>query len=274
MPHPTAVALDLDGVVWRAFDCRSPAPSMPLPRSRAAGVTGRVRHEQRRPDGRRPRGEAGGARRRRGRRRAHQPDGGGDAAAAGERVLVAGGPGDRRGGRVGGRPPVSYEAVDAGAAVDVVVAASTATSTGSGCGSPSTAVRDGARFVATNDDATYPTETGLVPGAGAIVGEHRHGVRRGPDDRRQAARPDGVRCCSSDAGPTAIVVGDRADTDGALARRVGWRFALVLSGVTSPPGPPRRAGARSRGRRPRRARRSAARVDRRARRRLAAARAR
>ena len=30
-----------------------------------------------------------------------------------------------------------------------------------------------------------------------------------------------------------IVVGDRPDTDGLLARRLNWDFGLVLSGVTS-----------------------------------------
>jgi 4-nitrophenyl phosphatase len=29
-----------------------------------------------------------------------------------------------------------------------------------------------------------------------------------------------------------VVVGDRADTDGRLAERLGWPFVLVLSGVT------------------------------------------
>ena len=33
-------------------------------------------------------------------------------------------------------------------------------------------------------------------------------------------------------GPSGVVVGDRPDTDGALATAMGWRFALVLSGVT------------------------------------------
>ena len=35
-------------------------------------------------------------------------------------------------------------------------------------------------------------------------------------------------------GPDGTVVGDRPDTDGALARQVGYRFALVLTGVTHP----------------------------------------
>jgi 4-nitrophenyl phosphatase len=33
----------------------------------------------------------------------------------------------------------------------------------------SSAVRAGARLIATNDDATYPTPDGLIPGAGAIL---------------------------------------------------------------------------------------------------------
>jgi ribonucleotide monophosphatase NagD (HAD superfamily) len=34
------------------------------------------------------------------------------------------------------------------------------------------------------------------------------------------------------------VVGDRPSTDGALADALGWRFALVLSGVTQRDAPP------------------------------------
>ena len=38
-------------------------------------------------------------------------------------------------------------------------------------------------------------------------------------------------------GDDGVVVGDRPDTDGRLARALGWRFALVWSGVTSSRGP-------------------------------------
>jgi len=34
------------------------------------------------------------------------------------------------------------------------------------------------------------------------------------------------------AGPTGVAVGDRADTDGRFARALGYRFGLVLTGVT------------------------------------------
>jgi ribonucleotide monophosphatase NagD (HAD superfamily) len=36
-------------------------------------------------------------------------------------------------------------------------------------------------------------------------------------------------------GTSGTVVGDRPDTDGALARRLGYRFVLVLSGSTIDP---------------------------------------
>ena len=46
---------------------------------------------------------------------------------------------------------------------------STATSTTSGCGSRRAAVRRGARLLATNDDSSYPTPDGPIPGGGAIL---------------------------------------------------------------------------------------------------------
>jgi ribonucleotide monophosphatase NagD (HAD superfamily) len=37
-------------------------------------------------------------------------------------------------------------------------------------------------------------------------------------------------------GPDGTMVGDRADTDGALAAQLGYRFALVLSGSSGDTG--------------------------------------
>jgi ribonucleotide monophosphatase NagD (HAD superfamily) len=34
-------------------------------------------------------------------------------------------------------------------------------------------------------------------------------------------------------GETGWVVGDRPETDGLMARQLGWRFGLVLSGITT-----------------------------------------
>lgn len=94
------------------------------------------------------------------------------------------------------------------------------------------AIRNGARFVATNTDATFPTPKGPEPGAGALVAYLQVGSGRSPSvaGKPEAAMADLVR---QRYGPPDMVVGDRAETDGAFASRVGAPFALVLSGVTS-----------------------------------------
>jgi ribonucleotide monophosphatase NagD (HAD superfamily) len=50
-----------------------------------------------------------------------------------------------------------------------------------------------------------------------------------------AGKPYGpmVDLVRSLAGADGIAVGDRADTDGRFARALGYRFGLVLTGVTS-----------------------------------------
>jgi glycerol 3-phosphatase-2 len=95
----------------------------------------------------------------------------------------------------------------------------------------SAAVRDGARFVATNLDATYPVAGGMIPGSGAIAAAVATASGRAPEvaGKPEAAMVDLVR---TQFGPTGVVVGDRPSTDGAFAAALGWPFALVLSGVT------------------------------------------
>lgn len=94
-----------------------------------------------------------------------------------------------------------------------------------------TAIRDGARFVATNTDSTFPTPGGLVPGAGALVAFLQVASGRAPEVAGKPNAPvaDLVRARFGDLG---VVVGDRADTDGLFAKLAGARFALVLTGVT------------------------------------------
>jgi len=98
------------------------------------------------------------------------------------------------------------------------------------------AVRRGARFIATNDDATYPAEEGQYPGCGALVAavERATGVApvvcgkpNPPMQRLIQRRIEHLEVW---------MVGDRAETDLALADRAGWGKILVLSGVTGPDG--------------------------------------
>jgi 4-nitrophenyl phosphatase len=149
-----------------------------------------------------------------------------------DRVLVAGGAGIVEAVEAAGAVAITYEAVAAGAPVDVVVAGFHRDFDWERMRIASTAVRDGARFVATNDDATYPTETGLVPGAGAIVASIATAAGVSPTIAGKPHLPM-AELVRQRCGDDGVVVGDRADTDGALARRIGWRFALVLSGVTA-----------------------------------------
>jgi 4-nitrophenyl phosphatase len=95
----------------------------------------------------------------------------------------------------------------------------------------STAVRRGARLLATNDDATYPTPAGPLPGGGAILASVATATGVVPDVAGKPHRP-AAELVRRRLGSEGTVVGDRPDTDGRFAAQLGWRFGLVLSGVT------------------------------------------
>jgi HAD superfamily hydrolase (TIGR01450 family) len=97
------------------------------------------------------------------------------------------------------------------------------------------AVLLGARLVACNRDATYPSETGLLPGGGAIVAAIETAGGRTAEVAGKPFAPMTAAICRALApGPT-WVVGDRPETDLALGRDQGWTTVLVLSGVISDP---------------------------------------
>ncbi len=95
------------------------------------------------------------------------------------------------------------------------------------------AVLAGARFVATNSDPSYPTERGLLPGAGSLVAAVATATGVDPEIAGKPERPlaDLVRARYGDSG---VMIGDRPDTDGLFARSLGYQFGLVFSGVTQP----------------------------------------
>lgn len=154
---------------------------------------------------------------------------------AGERVLVCGGDGISQALRERGIAEVSAGAVDAGGAVDVVMVGLHRTFDYRGLTRAAGAIRRGARLVGTNDDATYPTPEGPIPGGGAILAAVRAatGVEPVVAGKPHAAMADLVRATiGASAAQHAVMVGDRPDTDGLFARELGCRYAHVRSGVT------------------------------------------
>jgi HAD superfamily hydrolase (TIGR01450 family) len=96
----------------------------------------------------------------------------------------------------------------------------------------SDAVRAGARLIGTNEDATLPTPEGPLPGAGSILAAVATASGASPEIAGKPHEPLAALIARR-RGAIAAVVGDRPTTDGALARRLGVPFALVLSGVTT-----------------------------------------
>lgn len=102
----------------------------------------------------------------------------------------------------------------------------------------SAAVRGGAAFVATNDDATFPTPSGLLPGAGALVAAVATAAGIAPTVAGKPHAPMAAAVAARigagfDPART-LMVGDRLDTDGAFAATLGSPFALVRTGVVPP----------------------------------------
>lgn len=95
------------------------------------------------------------------------------------------------------------------------------------------AVRNGAVFIASNIDPTFPTATGLKPGAGALVAAVS--VASGVTPMVAGKPEEAMRALIRDRGvERAWVIGDRLDTDIEMARREpDWTSILVLTGVTA-----------------------------------------
>jgi len=97
------------------------------------------------------------------------------------------------------------------------------------------AILAGARFIAANDDPAYPTRRGLEPGAGALVAAMERASGRTAEVAGKPHRPM-LEVVSARVGDGPVwVIGDRPETDMALAVAGGWRSVLVLSGVTTDP---------------------------------------
>jgi 4-nitrophenyl phosphatase len=96
------------------------------------------------------------------------------------------------------------------------------------------AVRAGALFVATNRDPVYPSENGLMPGAGAVVAALQVSTGRDPIviGKPEPGLFEAAALIAGVPSNEAIVVGDVLATDIAAANRIGARSVLMLTGVT------------------------------------------
>ena len=153
----------------------------------------------------------------------------------GERVLVCGGPGVAE--AVGSRGATAVAGDDPeGVEVEAVVVGFHRQFDFERMRIAATAVRRGARLIATNDDATYPTPDGPIPGGGAILASIVTASGRQPVTAGKPYEPmaDAVRAMLGSPDGRLLMVGDRASTDGAFAVTLGCPFGLVRTGVTLP----------------------------------------
>ncbi|MFZ9223448.1 MAG: HAD-IIA family hydrolase [Ilumatobacteraceae bacterium] len=164
----------------------------------------------------------------------------------GERVLVAGGPGIVEAiGAVGAvvvartdDPMDDAEFARHAVEIDTVMVGYHSSFDYQGLTRAVTPILGGARLIGTNDDPTYPTPAGLIPGGGSLLAAiaKAGGVR--PIIAGKPFAPMGQlvrqRLGINDLS-VAWMAGDRDSTDGAFARLVSARFALMLSGVSESP---------------------------------------
>ncbi len=97
-------------------------------------------------------------------------------------------------------------------------------------------IREGAEFVGTNPDVTFPSPHGLTPGAGAILAfiEAASGVKPLITGKPEAFMFEMAISLLGTTIATTLAVGDRLDTDILGGQRAGCRTAAVLSGVSTP----------------------------------------
>lgn len=95
-------------------------------------------------------------------------------------------------------------------------------------------IRGGAQFVGTNPDPTFPSERGIVPGAGSLLAflETATGVAPTVIGKPGRAMMEQALARMGAGSSTAAVLGDRLETDILAGQRTGLHTILVLSGVT------------------------------------------
>lgn len=155
--------------------------------------------------------------------------------AAGTAVFVIGDAGLRDAVTTRGFQILTVEQVKAGHTAPVVVIGFTQHARYDEFAAGAILVNNGAQYVASNPDPSYPSEWGILPGAGALASVIQVGTGVDP---LYIGKPGatmfqtGLERLHSRPQETAMI-GDRLTTDILGAQQVGMRTILVLSGVTT-----------------------------------------
>jgi len=96
------------------------------------------------------------------------------------------------------------------------------------------AVESGATFIGTNEDRKVPTDSGMIPGCGALIAAIGYAANQDPD--QICGKPqDPMIEVSLDTLATdpadCMVIGDNPETDIDMGRRAGMTTVLVLTGL-------------------------------------------
>jgi 4-nitrophenyl phosphatase len=96
-------------------------------------------------------------------------------------------------------------------------------------------IRDGADFIGTNIDATFPMPDGLAPGAGTIIAAVATATGAMPQiiGKPGAAMFQAALEVLGTKAYETLMIGDRLNTDIEGAMQAGLKAALVLTGVTT-----------------------------------------
>ncbi len=96
-------------------------------------------------------------------------------------------------------------------------------------------IREGARFIGTNPDTTFPVAEGIAPGAGSLLAalQAASGVEPLIIGKPHAPMFEAALELLGSAPAQTLMIGDRMDTDIPGAAGVGMRTALVLTGIAT-----------------------------------------
>jgi len=95
-------------------------------------------------------------------------------------------------------------------------------------------IRAGATFIGTNPDRTFPSERGIVPGAGSLLAflEAATGTKPVVIGKPETTMMEQALARMRAQPASTAILGDRLETDILAGRRAGLMTLLVLSGVT------------------------------------------